>query len=380
MIKLIFWINLCLVIAVYAGYPITISLLAFLFKKPHQKDESYTPKVTMLIPAYNEEPVIAEKLENTLRLDYPKDSLEVIVMIDESSDKTESIVAGYQDKGIKMWVQRPRQGKMAALNASVPQAEGDIVLFSDANSMYRPDAVRKIVRHFGDPKIGLVCGELRLIDPNSLVGLGESFYWRYERFLKQKESMLQQVLVVNGSIYAIRKELFSPIDPALADDFIIPMRIAAGGYGLIYEPDAINEEKVSDTTEDQFNRKVRIIAQGVRAAFSMLGTVMSTSVLRVFEFLFHKFLRWFVFMFTCMLFAANMFILQESFYRAFLLLQIIFYLLALIGYILQKKNKHIKLFFIPFYFFLVNFASFCGVLSFLFGKKKATWEKAESTR
>ncbi|MFH2138096.1 MAG: glycosyltransferase family 2 protein [Candidatus Omnitrophota bacterium] len=380
MIKIIFWFIFALVLFIYFGYPLVMAVLAILFKKEHRYDDGFTPSVTMLIPAYNEESVIKEKLENTLILDYPKDKLEAIVMIDQSSDKTEEIVRSFAGKGIKMWVQVPRQGKMSALNYMLPKAQGEIIVLSDANSMYKPDAIKKLVRHFSDPKIGLVCGELRLIDPNTLVGLGENFYWRYEKFVKIRESLMHQLLVVNGSIYSIRKELFSEVDPALADDFVLPMRIAVKGYGLIYEPEAINEEKVSDTAQDQFNRKVRIISQGVGASFSVMGILFKSSALRIFEFFFHKFLRWFVFLFTSILFGLNILLLSSPLYLKIFIAQIVFYLFSLIGYILQKKGKHIKIFFVPFYFFLVNFASFCGVLGFLFGKKKATWEKAESTR
>ncbi len=380
MIKFLFWISFILVFFIYLGYPLILAVLVLIYKKPHDFDDNFKPKVTLLIPAYNEENVIEEKLKNSLKLDYPKDKLEIIVLIDESTDKTEEIVKRYADKGIKYWVQKPRKGKMSALNYMAPKAEGEIIIFSDANSMYCPDALKKMIRHFSDNRIGLVCGELKLLKTDTLIGLGEGFYWSYEKFIKERESKLHQLLVVNGSIYAIKKELFSSVNPALADDFVLPMRIAKAGFGLLYEHEAINEENTSETSDDEFKRKVRIVSQGIRASFSILGAIFTSPFLRIFEFLFHKFLRWFVFFFTSIIFIANILLLGTLTYNIIFIMQILFYFFALIGYILQKNKKNIKVFFVPFYFFLVNFASFCGFLSFLFGKAKATWEKAESTR
>jgi cellulose synthase/poly-beta-1,6-N-acetylglucosamine synthase-like glycosyltransferase len=380
MIKFLFWFNIILVFFIYAGYPLVMSVLSALFKKTHVIDDAFTPSITLFVAAYNEEKVIEAKLKNILALDYPKDKLECYVLVDESTDKTEEIVARYVHAGITMWVQRPRQGKMAALNTKVPAARGDIIVFSDANSMYKPGALRKMARHFRDEAIGLVCGELRLLDAQALIATGESLYWKYEKFLKTKESALHQLLVVNGSIYAIRKSLFAPVDPALADDFVIPMRIAKAGYGLVYEPEAVNEEKSTDAAADEFRRKVRIISQGIRAGVALWNTIVTSSPLRFFEFLFHKFLRWFVFIFTMAIFASNCLLLRFPLYRGIFYTQGIFYLAALAGMLLEKRNVRIKALFIPYYFCLLNIASFNGFLSFLFGERKATWEKAETTR
>ncbi|MDD5746731.1 MAG: glycosyltransferase family 2 protein [Candidatus Omnitrophica bacterium] len=380
MIEIIFWAGIALILFIYAGYPLTMSVLAALFRKTHAIDEAFTPKVTLVVAAYNEEKVIEDKIRNMLALDYPKDSLECFVLVDESTDKTEEIVRRYTSAGITLWVQRPRQGKMAALNTRVPAAGGDIIVFSDANSMYRPDALRKIVRHFRDERIVLVCGELRLIDARALIATGESAYWRYEKFLKIKESALHQLLVVNGSIYAIRKSLFTAVDPALADDFVIPMRIAKAGYGLVYEPEAINEEKSTEAARDEFRRKIRIISQGLRAAGGLWKTILSSSGLRFFEFLFHKFLRWFVFIFSGIVFITNMFLIRVPLYRIFFLAQVVFYAAALAGMVLERRKIRVKALFIPYYFCMLNLASFFGFFSFLFGERKATWEKAESTR
>ncbi|MCM8813805.1 MAG: glycosyltransferase family 2 protein [Candidatus Omnitrophica bacterium] len=380
MAYILFWGSFFCIIFVYAGYPLVISLLALFCAKKNRADDGFTPSITMFVAAYNEEKIIESKIKNMLALDYPKDRLECYILVDESTDKTEEIVARYAADGIRMWVQRPRQGKMSALNAMVPQARGDIVVFSDANSMYKPDALRKLARHFRDEKIGLVCGELRLIDAASMIAVGENFYWRYEKFLKKKESALRQLLVVNGSIYAIRKKLFTAVDPALADDFVIPLRVAAAGYDLIYEPAAINEEKSTETGGDEFRRKVRIISQGLRASFTLWGEIVRGSPLRFFSFLSHKFLRWFVFLFSLVLAASNFLLSGDGFYRMILFAQAAFYAAALAGMLLDKYKMRVKLLFIPYYFCLLNLASARALWNVLFGRSQAMWEKAESTR
>lgn len=378
MAQLIFWFTLILIISSYFGYPVILTLLTCFRKRPYEKKE-IEPYVTLLIPAHNEENVIQEKIENSISLDYPKDKLEISLILDECTDRTKEIAGRYIDKGIRIIEQKPRKGKMAALNLAIPQAKGEILVFTDANSMYEKDAVRKLVRNFADERIGCVCGKLKYISESS-VGEGENLYWKYEKFLKTKESQLQSLLVVNGSIYAIRKKLYEPIDETLADDFVNPMRIAKKGYGLVYEPEAITVEKAAESTKDEFNRKIRITSQGLKASFAILGTIFSSGLLRVLQFVFHKFIRWLVLLFLIIIFVSNLFLLDYRFYQVTLFGQILFYLFALIGYLLQERGTKIKIFNIPFYFCMVNLASLIGFLKLLTGGIKGTWEKAETTR
>lgn len=378
MATFLFWFLLTLIILSYFGYPVVLTLLVS-FKKRAYKKENIEPNVTLLIPAHNEEDVIRKKIENSLSLDYPKDKFEILLILDECSDRTKEIAERYLDRGIKIIEQRPRKGKMAALNLAIPQARGEILVFTDANSIYEKDAIRKLVRNFADERIGCVCGELKYISGSS-VGEGENLYWKYEKFLKTKESQLQSLLVVNGSIYAIRKKLYEPIEETLADDFVNPMRIAKKGHGLVYEPEAITVERAAESTKDEFNRKVRIVSQGLKATFAICGTILSSGLLRIFQFTFHKFLRWLVLLFLIIIFIANLFLLDRWFYWLALYGQILFYLFALIGYLLQGKRIKIKAFNIPFYFCMVNLASLIGILKLLTGGMKGTWEKAQTTR
>lgn len=371
-----FWLSLSLMILSYFGYPVILTLLAYFFGKPYEQ-EGIEPYITLLIPAHNEEDVISEKIENSFSLDYPKDKFEVLLILDGCTDRTKEIAERYIDRGIKIVEQKQRRGKMAALNFAIPQAKGEIIVFTDANSMYEKDAVRKLVKNFASDRIGCVCGELKYKSETS-VGEGENLYWKYERFLKIKESKLRSLLVVNGSIYAIRKMLYEPIEETLADDFVNPMRIAKKGYGLVYEPEAITFEKASETTKDEFNRKIRIVSQGLKASLAISATILSSGPLRIFEYTLHKFIRWLAPLFLMTILICNLFMLKYFFYQVTLIGQILFYLFALIGYFLQTRR--IKVFNIPFYFCMVNIASLAGFLKFLSGGIKGTWEKAQTTR
>lgn len=373
-----FWFSLFLLIFSYFCYPLILILLVYFKKKPYKK-ANIEPSVTLLIPVHNEENVIQEKIENALSLDYPKDKFEVLLILDECTDRTKEIAERYVNRGLKIVEQKPRRGKMAALNLAIPQAKGEMLVFTDANSIYKKDAIKMLVRNFADERIGCVCGKLQYVN-KSLVGEGEDLYWRYEGFLKIKESQLCSLFVVNGSIYAIRKKLYEPVEESLADDFVTPMKIAKKGYGLVYEPEAITLEKTVKSTREGLNQKVRIISQGVKASFAMGTTILSSGPLRIFQFLFHKFIRWLAPLFLILIFISSLLLLDNLFYRIIFFCQALFYLFALIGYLLQEKRIKTKIFSVPFYFCFVNFASLIALIKFLTGRIKGTWEKAETTR
>lgn len=378
MAQFLFWFLLSLLILSYFGYPIILTLLAYFRKKRHLVKD-IEPTVTLLISAYNEEKVMQQKIENTISLDYPRDKFEILLILDGCVDRTKEIAEQYIDRGIKIIEQKSRRGKVAGLNLAVPQAKGEVIVFSDANSMYKKNAIRKLVRNFADEKIGCVCGELKYFT-DTPIGKGESLYWKYEQFLKIKESQSQSLLVVNGSIYAIRKKLYEPIEKNLANDFVNPMVIARKGYSLVYEPEAIAFEKTTERTREEFNMKVRIISRGLKASFAISKTILSSGLFRIFEFLFHKFIRWSAPLILIAIFITNLFLLNYQFYEITFFGQILFYLFALIGYYLQARGIRMVIFNIPFYFCLINLAAFIGFLKLLKGDIKGTWEKAETTR
>ncbi len=371
-----FWVSIYTIVYVYIGYPLLLLILDFFIKRPIKKAE-IIPFVSLIISAYNEEKVIEEKLENCLRLDYPKQNLEVIVASDGSDDNTDNIVRNYEKKGVKLFSFPMRKGKTFIQNESVKKALGEIIVFSDANSIYSKDAIKKIVQNFHDKNIGGVCGELRYNAPDSnAAGKSENLYWVYEKFLKSYESKIHSVLGANGSIYAIRRDLYESLKENLISDFVEPLKIIEKGYRVCYEKNAISYEKASESFLDEFRRKVRILARsyyGLWYLRCMLNPLKHGII--SFELISHKILRWFIFIPLVALFIANLFLQQNNyFYSIFFVLQLIFYNLAFIRFLQKNKAKTNKILDIPLYFCLVNFAGLVALLRFLKGEKNVVWK------
>lgn len=379
MIKTLFLINLGLVFFIYFIFPVIIFLIAKLFGKEAKKDE-ITPSVSLIIPMHNEEKVVKEKIENILALDYPKEKLEVIFALDNCTDRTRDRLLEYKDNRIKVIDHPQRAGKVATMNRAVPQAKGEIVVFSDANTMHAPDSLRKLLRNFSDSKVGCACGRLSYTDADSTsVGKGENLYWEYETFIKRQESKLGKLLITNGSIQAVRREIYPFPDPEVADDFSIPILVQAKGYKVLYEPGAVVYEVATQSLKEEFNQKIRIVAQGFKGIVRLEGYLLKLGPLGLSELVFHKILRWCVFIFLIGIFLTNTLLTSEKFFFNLFILQIVFYAFALIGFLLRRNSK-LKVFYIPFYFCLVNFASLVALYRFLKGEQTRMWDKAHSTR
>ncbi|APH06914.1 hypothetical protein A9C19_01675 [Bacillus weihaiensis] len=371
--EIVLWILIGLSVYIYVGYPILLKFLSIFIKKENQSSQDYRPTVSLFIAAYNEEKVIKEKIENALQLDYPEDLLEIIVVSDDSTDKTNQITQSFSEKyaNVHLNIVKGRKGKTAALNKSVHLAKGDVLVFSDANSMYDEDALMALVKHFNDPSIGGVCGELRLLNStNSSIGESEGAYWKYEKLLKQLETITGTSIVANGSIYALRKELFKPMNPNVGDDMQNPLIIISQGKRFIYEPNAIAREETSTESKEEFNRKVRIVT---RSFTGIMHYAYVLNPFRNFDFFYkymsHKFLRWLVAYYMIAIFLINLFLLDKSPYMVIFILQCAFYVLALMG--IKWKTK---LTYIPYYFCLVNYAALLGTVRAMSGKRQATWK------
>src|SRR5690606_37094206 len=239
---IVFWGSVALLAYTYVLFPAILFVRGLLWRKPYRA-EDITPSVSMIIAAYNEAASIGEKLENVLTLDYPRDCLEVIVASDGSTDDTESIVARYADRGVKL-LALPRQGKAGALNTAVASARGEVLVFSDANSAYAPDAIRQLVRPFADPDVGGVAGnqvylsQKRGADGAAQTGDGERTYWGFDRLLKQIQSEAGNTISATGAIYAIRRSLFPGVPEGVTDDFATSTAVIAQGYRLVFAPGA----------------------------------------------------------------------------------------------------------------------------------------------
>lgn len=374
---IVFIFSLSVLLYTFFGYPVVLGILSSLFAGRVSKREFY-PSVSLIISAYNEERVIREKMENSIGLDYPMEKLEIIVA-SESADKTNEIVNEYKEKGVTLYAYHKREGKRATLYRTVPLAKGEIVVFSDANAMYQKDAIKKIVRNFSDSRIGCVSGRLKYINPKeSSIGKGETTYWEFDLILKKMASRLFSLGGgVNGSIFAIRKELYNPIDKYRGDDFEISCRIEIGGHGVVLEPEAISHEETSGNLRQEFKRKVRLATWNFKSTLMLLTEALQKRrLLTVFLLFSHRLLRYITPLWLILLFAGNVFLLSGNL-RYFFYLQLIFYAMAFSGLVMEKTNRRVTpLLLIPFYFCMVNYAAFLGLTKNIFGKTELLWEKA----
>ena len=365
----------------YVLYPLLIRLLARFQRKEWHIDNEAFPHVTMLVSMYNEEKVLPEKLENFFALDYPADRLHLLVASDGSTDATNSLLENAAGNARIAWRSLPRGGKMRAINTVMHDVKTPIVLFSDANTMYNPDAVKCIVRHFADRCIGGVCGNLQLVITKQSVGAeGERTYWAFENRLKAWEGAYSTTLGATGGIYAIRAELFEahPEVAMVADDFLLPMRIAAKGYRIVYDSDAIAREQSSPNMRDEFRRKVRI----ARTSFNclpMLRKLFTRLPFRVqFMFISHKLLRWLGPILLLILAIAALLLSPFALARLLLLYPMLLILfLAFVGWIAELLGKHLGMLSYPFYFLAINAALLVAWVTLPFIKQQAVWEPSK---
>jgi cellulose synthase/poly-beta-1,6-N-acetylglucosamine synthase-like glycosyltransferase len=373
MIETLFWVVLGLVAYAYFGYPALLIVFGRLRRMPKPNELAPLPSVSLLIVAYNEEKVIREKIENSLVLNYPKDRLEIVIASDASTDETDRIAQEYAARGVRL-IRRPTRGSQTgAQNHAAPQVQSDIIIFSDANSMYDRDAVRKMAESFGDPEVGCVVGRLKYANiADSDTSYGEGLYQRYEAFLKERQSRSGSLLFGNGAIYAIRRSLYAPVDPRYDHDTIVPLRCAAAGHRVVYQAGALAYEKASTDPGAEFRRKVRII---VRDAWTFLGLkLMVPRFWITFNILSHKILRWLVPFFLIIALFLNAFLLDQPLYLTTMAIQVLFYASAALGFLLPRQGRGIALLRIPFYFCMVNLACLVAILKVCRGQKMFTWQ------
>jgi len=375
--ELLFLFLLIIILYIYFGYPAILILFGFLrTSKPLNRGNS-APRVTLIITAHNEGKIIRQKIENSLSLDYPKDKLEIIVASDGSTDDTDEVVAEYENRGVILDQLATRRGKTAAQNGAVAKSSGEVIVFSDANAMYARDAVKKLVRNFDDKTVGCVCGELKYTNSwESMAGKGENLYWKYEKFLKRKESQISSLLGVTGSIYAVRRSLYVPLEDHSISDFVEPLEIVRNGYRVIYEPEAISFEKASVDMKTEFKRKIRIVARSIRGLFGEkeLLNIFKYGIFSI-QLISHKLLRWTMPLLLICLFGTNLLLWNSGdMFKILLIFQALLYSSALVGWVFELVGSKIKLFYIPYYFSMVNLAALIGWFKYLTGKKEVVWE------
>ena len=375
--QLVFWCSLGLILYIYIGYPALLAIAGRLVRRRETVPGGGFPSVCLVISAFDEENVIRRKIENSLALKYGG-RLSIVVASDGSSDRTTSIVEDYRDMGVELWHSPVRRGKNSVLNEVVPRRTEDVIVFTDANSLFADDAVARLVARLGDPRVGCVVGKLSYARDVTSVGRGESIYWRYEMKIKELESRLGSVLVANGSIFALRRELFRELFVDVANDFQVPFDVANRGRATVYEPRAVAVERSAELWTEEFGRKVRIVMRGI-TGFERLHRRMRG--MRLWQFVSHKLLRWAAGPILAVLFAATAVLAGRSpGYAAFLALQIACYLAAFLGWRMRLRASVPKVLYVPFYFTMVNHAATVAFIRFATGHRQVVWEKAESTR
>lgn len=374
------WVFAALNVYIYVGYGLLLYIIAQFVKRPLKK-EPIEPSISLIIAAFNEETVIREKLRNVLELDYPADKLEVIVVADGSDDRTAQIASSFADRGVKMLYNAERQGKSHALNRGVRRATGDILVFSDANAYYVKGALRKLVRNFADPAVGVVSGSKTVAGDDldaSQVALSENTYWKYETSLKKLESSIHSSVGVVGEMLAMRRNQYRPI-PAdiINDDAYLAFQSMRDGLRVIYEPEAISYERPSMTTQDDVLRRQRMNAGRYQLLFRPKAVWPLTSPLALFMIFSHKFMRLLLpfFMLACLLFNGLAVFYGNGGVALKLLLagQVTVYSVAMLG-IVGLENKATR---IASYIVVSNAAAVGGLVSYLRGRQTVLWEKAQ---
>ena len=365
----------------YLGYP----LLLYIFSIGRKRKSAFSPgeelSVTIIIAAYNEEKVIAAKLNNTFALEYPVSKLQIIVAAQGSTDDTAVIASSFDN--VLVLHEKERKGKAAAINDAIQHAVHSIIVLTDANTVLSAQTLKHLIAPFADEKTGAVAGEKKVISVDGAAVSGEGLYWKYESWLKQQETKFYTVVGAAGELFGLRKELFVPVpEQTITDDFFISININFQHKKVQYASNAVSTETASASLKDEWNRKVRIAAGGIQSLF-LLGKALNPFryPLLAFQFFSHRVLRW-VFCapaFIFLLISNGAILFQEStrLFTLLMLLQIAFYLCAIIGWQLAKNNRSFFLFNIPFYVVFMHAAMLAGIVRYANGQQSVLWEKAK---
>ena len=387
-LKVLFWICLILVFYTYLGYGMLLWLLVsikrLIYGKPKKQElptDDELPEVTLMICAYNEQDIVESKMENTHQIDYPK--LKVVWVTDGSNDQTNDYLAKYHD--VEVIYSPERRGKTAALNHGLALVKSELVVMTDANTMLNPESIQEIVRCFMDPKVACVAGEKRVAARHEGQAAAESegLYWKYESTLKRWDGELYSAMGAAGELCAIRRLLYEPMpENALLDDFVMSLRMVDKGYKIAYTSEAYAMEYGSANLEEESKRKRRIAAGGLQSIWwlrSMLNPLHQPVV--AFQFISHRVLRWSITPIALLLLiplnVLLVFLKAGAVYNWIWVLQILFYIAAFLGYLLERKGKKNKFLYIPYYFLFMNLNVFKGMAYLKSHKSSGAWEKAK---
>lgn len=389
--RLAFWLSFLLIFYAYLGYGLLLYALVWWKRRlarpaPAPAVEDW-PEVAVVICAYNEADWIVRKLENTLALDYPRERMQLWLVTDGSTDATPELVRTYPFPPSQRWTllhEPARRGKIAAFDRAMQRIDAPIVVSTDANTFVNTGALKNLVRPFADPRVGAVAGEKRieLGERDDASSAGEGIYWKYESALKRWDAELWTVVGAAGELFAFRRALYEPVPPdTIVEDFYMTMRIAQRGHRVQYAPDAYASERSSASVQEELKRKVRIAAGGWQA-FVRLAPLLNVFRygLLSFQYISHRVLRWVAApVLLPVLLVLNIGIAAQEgawAYRLILAGQIAFYAAALAGWALERRKMKIKVFFVPYYFCVMNYAQYAGFFRYLRGGQSVLWERA----
>jgi cellulose synthase/poly-beta-1,6-N-acetylglucosamine synthase-like glycosyltransferase len=386
-LEAIFWVCLGAVAYNYAGYPVLLFILSVLSQAKSDllylvgrgtrrcsPSSDYIPRVAVLISAYNEEALIQAKVENTFKIDYPPDRLEVLLGLDAPTDSTAGLLSQIQSSQLRVFQFHTRRGKLAVLCDLARRTSAEILVLTDANTMLERSCIRNLVRHFADPRVGGVSGEeIRVVAPGTDPA-AESLYWRYESALKILESRLNCSLGGNGAALAVRRSLFHPRKQSIVEDFQIPLEIRFKGYRVVYDPEVVAVEEIAPTFSAQFARRVRIGTGNYQTLFGNLEYLNPLKGLLTFAFFSHRVLRWLAPIFLLVAYFCSVWMAARPEFGILVVAQSIFYLMAGLGYWLNKQATPVRLFSAPLHFCSMNLALLLGLLRYLSGRQTTIWK------
>lgn len=378
--EVVFWVALGILAYVYLGYPLLLAAVS-VFARRAQPQPDYTPFLSVLIAAYNEELNIGRKIQQMLALDYPADKLEILVLSDCSTDRTDEIVKGCGDPRVRLLRMPQRRGKTHAQNQGMQQARGEVLIFSDATTVYHPMALRYLACNYRDARVGAVSGRYQYFDPegNSPTGLGSVAFWNYENLIKMMQSRISTISGCCGCIYSVRKTAYTELADDVISDLVQPLWVIRKGYRVVFEDRALAYEETTQSTKDEFAMRVRIVTRSLRGVLSVHDLLNPLRYRWVaLQLWSHKMLRWLQPLFLTLLFVSNAALIARPGFALVFTLQLAFYILALLNVVvpLQKIWKPLA---IPLYFCTLNGAALYGLFEVCRGRKYVVWETVRRT-
>jgi len=373
----------CLILLIhsYVLYPLSIWILSLISRKKYHTESNYSPKVSIIISVFNEEKVIEKTIRNFLQSDYDLSKIEFVIGSDSSTDSTNEIISELQKEipSIKFFPFPKRRGKSCVLNDLVNEASSEILIFSDANTIYHRDAINNLVKYYVDPIVGGVSGKLNLIEFEEFIHSGsqEIKYWNFETWLKEKEGKIGKLIGANGGIYSLRKKYFVqiPTEYPIVDDFYLSLKVLEQNRDFLYIKDAEAEELTAPNLMAEFKRKIRGNANILSTIKTIKKLLNPSFGVISYSLWSHKLIRWFTPIILLLIFIINLFLYQTGeFFQYFFTIQLLLYFLGLLGYILNKLNFRVQPLLLIFYFMMTNTAMLIGLFQFILGKNTAYWQ------